>query len=1008
MSPWGVPADVAPLDEPARLRISAAMDAAGQKYNARDYAGAAAAYSALVSESARYWGPNHPVTALYIRSYADSLDNLNRDAEAEAEFRRALTILDQRMGEQQAPRLIAQVRFALGTLLNQRRDPEAIGMFERVIALRGPQRDYFLDDSWGLITALTIANRQEDGVRVGAEALQAAEQTFGNDPLVIARAQRLYGHALNQAGRVQEAQAYYDRAMGTAREFWERASAEERQRRRWEFAGLLPFGFDETPASIQARAQQLLASGANMEAIDPRWRETLRAYAAAAFEANRRDEAENVLRSLAALQERAQDNPISRNETLWTLATWLQQSGKFRDAEPVLQQVVALDRQSGSYANSALYLWQLAEVNLRLGRIAAVEQALTDMVAVADIAGGPGSRYALQYHNMRAFVLLNANRPRAAEDAARSAWRAYQQRSGLPISDRTSQGNRQAYISDTALLFATAIWEQGGARALSGARADEVFEAMQDVTASQSANAVAAGSARIAAGDAGLGELAGQWLDAQERIAAIDESILALASAGATQQRAELLAARGAQERIRRESEEALRTRFGNFFELLMPSRVSLRDTQAALGADEALILLTPGMPIVNAYAAHMGFVLVVTRERVVWARLSIAPTELTAAIAALHSQLQMGGATRSGPGVGASSGVLSGARGFDRALAHRLYQAMFGAPEVAAALAGKTRWTLAPQGPLLSMPFAALVTRAPEGGAAGDVSPEALRATHWLGVERTLSLTPSVSAIRAQRRGAASAPAGQQVAFFGLGDPAFDGEPGPSRGLEMHSFFTSRSANVAAVRALPRLPGTRTEIEQLARAFGARREDYVLDVVATESEVARRNTDGSLARAEVIAFATHGLVAGDLDQTLAEPALALSPPAIATEADDGLLTASEAARLRLLNARWVILSACNTASGGQPSAEGLTGLARAFFYAGARTLLVSQWPVNDTAAQRLTTRAVELQRTQNLSAAASMRQSMADLVADTSRDAAGRSFAHPSAWAPFVLISGE
>lgn len=1001
-SPWSIPPDVAPLDEPTRVRISAAMDGALQKLNARDYAGAAAGFGALITEGERIWGPDHPVTALFIRSYADSLNALERDTEAEAQYRRALTIIDQRMGEAIAPYLMAQLYAALGELLNQRRDPEAIAVLERVIALRAHDRNQFLGDSWALITAYAIANRQQDMARVGAEALQRAEQAFGDDLLMIARAQRLYGNALGQGA---DAQAYHARAAATARAYWESASAEERERRRWEIAEVLPFGFDQTPETIRTRAQQLLARGANVEAIDPQWRQTLRAYAEAEFEADRQAEAIGVMRSLAVLQERAQDDPIARNTNLWMLATWLRQMERDSDAEPVLQQVVALDRQSGSYSNSALYLWQLAAANVSLGRTAVAERALADMVAVADLAGGPGSNYALQYHNMRAFVLLNANRARAAEDAARSAWRAYQERSGLPINDRVSQRMRQGSISDTALLFVTAVWEQGGARTLTGARAAEVFEAMQDVTASQSANALAAGGARIAAGEAGLGELAAQWLDAQERITAFDDRILALASAGATQQRAELLASRAEQERTRRGAEEALRRGFGDFFELLMPSRVSLADAQAALGQDEALIMLTPGMPIVNAYATHLGFVLVVTRERVAWAHISMPPAELSASIMALHAQLQTGGATRARPGVGASSGVLGGARAFDRALAHRLYQAMFGASEVSAALAGKTRWTLAAQGGLLSMPFAALVTQTPEGE---NVDPTALRATHWLGLERTLSMTPSVSAIRAQRRERAAAPMTQQVAFFGLGDPAFDGAPGAARGLEMRDYFNARTANVAAVRALPRLPGTRTEIEQLAQAFGARREDYVLDVVATESEIARRNADGSLARAEVIAFATHGLVAGDLDQSLAEPALALTPPSTATDTDDGLLTASEAARLRLLNARWVILSACNTASGGEPNAEGLTGLARAFFYAGARTLLVSQWPVNDTAAQRLTTRAVELQRTRNLSAAASMRLSMADLVADTSRDESGRSFAHPSAWAPFVLISGE
>src|SRR5262249_56185830 len=95
----------------------------------------------------------------------------------------------------------------------------------------------------------------------------------------------------------------------------------------------------------------------------------------------------------------------------------------------------------------------------------------------------------------------------------------------------------------------------------------------------------------------------------------------------------------------------------------------------------------------------------------------------------------------------------------------------------------------------------------------------------------------------------------------------------------------------------------------------------------------------GGLSEYRIIELATDGLVAGDLSG-LAEPALVLTPPDVPTEADDGLLTASEIATLKL-NADWVVLSACNTAAGNAEGAEALSGLARSFFYAGARALLV-------------------------------------------------------------------
>jgi CHAT domain-containing protein len=141
-------------------------------------------------------------------------------------------------------------------------------------------------------------------------------------------------------------------------------------------------------------------------------------------------------------------------------------------------------------------------------------------------------------------------------------------------------------------------------------------------------------------------------------------------------------------------------------------------------------------------------------------------------------------------------------------------------------------------------------------------------------------------------------------------------------------------------------------------------------------------------------------LVAGEI-AGLGEPALALSRPARASELDDGLLTASEIARLNL-NAEWVVLSACNTAAGDKAGAEAFSGLARAFFYAGARTLLVSHWPVDSSAAVQLTTTTFEtLQQHPGMGRAEALRRSMLAYMHDRSNPLN----AYPAFWAPFAVV---
>lgn len=96
-----------------------------------------------------------------------------------------------------------------------------------------------------------------------------------------------------------------------------------------------------------------------------------------------------------------------------------------------------------------------------------------------------------------------------------------------------------------------------------------------------------------------------------------------------------------------------------------------------------------------------------------------------------------------------------------------------------------------------------------------------------------------------------------------------------------------------------------------------------------------------------------------------------------------------------------MILSACNTPAGsGEAGAQALSGLARAFFYAGSRALLVSHWHVNSEAAVRLVTGTFgAMQRDAAIGRAEALRRAMLAQIKE------GGARAHPSYWAPFVIV---
>jgi CHAT domain-containing protein len=172
----------------------------------------------------------------------------------------------------------------------------------------------------------------------------------------------------------------------------------------------------------------------------------------------------------------------------------------------------------------------------------------------------------------------------------------------------------------------------------------------------------------------------------------------------------------------------------------------------------------------------------------------------------------------------------------------------------------------------------------------------------------------------------------------------------------------------------------------------------------ANESKV--KATD--LSKFKIVAFSTHGLVPGELDG-LTQPALALTAPSVADVDGDGLLTMEEILGLKL-DADWVVLSACNTGTGAGAGAEAASGLGRAFFYAGTRALLVTNWSVHSQSARELVTDLFRRQASDpKITRGEALRQAMISLIDQGGYvDGTGKmlfSYAHPLFWAPYSII---
>ena len=281
----------------------------------------------------------------------------------------------------------------------------------------------------------------------------------------------------------------------------------------------------------------------------------------------------------------------------------------------------------------------------------------------------------------------------------------------------------------------------------------------------------------------------------------------------------------------------------------------------------------------------------------------------------------------------------------------------------------------------LASIPFGLLTTADHDGD---------LSAAPWLIRDAAVQVVGNLDLL-GEQRGPATPKA--TVRFAGIGGVELPGQEAAGSSGGVSALFRGGRPDAASIAALPALPGATTELREIADALQSRENVLLIGADAAEDNVKR--TD--LSSIDILVFATHGLVAGEVTG-LWEPALLLGS-GDASSGEDGLLGASEIARMRL-PADWIILSACNTAAGIDGDGPTYSGLATAFAQAGARAILLSHWRVRDDAAARLSVDTVRASQA-GATRAEALRQAQLALLSNANLPDA----ANPAVWAPFVLI---
>jgi len=881
-----------------------------------------------------------------------------RYADAEALHRRALALRERVLGPEHRDTLRSLNNLAV-SLADQGRHADAKALYRRTLDARervlGPEHPETLNSLNNLANSLNKQGRHADAEALHRRALALRERVLGPEHHDTLGSLNNLALSLFSQGRHADVEALHRRTL----------DARER---------ILGPEHRDTLASLNNLAESIRLQGRHAEAealhrralalreriLGPEHRDTLRSLnnlALSLADQGRHADAEGLHRRTLEAQERVL-GPEHRDtlRSLNNLANSFADQGRHADAEALYRRALdARERVLGpEHPDTLNSLNNLANSLANQGRHADAEGLHRRALDAQERVLGPEHPETLRIRNNLSLNLLKIDNSRSLSiwEEGFPALPNYLVASGR-ISGRENNGPRIPL--DLGLYLSTLR----NAALDDDERAERSFLVQGFLTYGTLDVALGDQAARGGLADEAAGKALRELQDARE---ALEQRRRAYLASFEDESRA---VARTALAQGMREAEAWL-TETAAVIARDFPTLAELELPQP-LSAEEARTLLAPGEGLV-AFAAtdETLYAWFAKKETISWQAIDISRVELARRVAHLRSAVDLGASAPTGvSGECALRGRQSwlSDRPFDLCAARQLHDLLLGGFD----LDGVSELIVVADGPLQQMPFSLLVL-----GEHPDGTPR------WLVEDRAIVALPTTSSLRALRQDTRTSASDDRRPFLGFAPVTFDG---PGEGSPLRATLTD-------------LPATGDEVRFLAGVLGAGADGAILGDAASETKVKSMALD----RYRVISFATHGLLSSESEEVtggaVREPALVLR----AGSGEDGLLTSSEVATLRL-DADWVLLSGCNTAGGDGDDARGLSGLARAFFFAGARSLLVSHWSVDDNAAMELMIETVSRDAgSQSRGRAQSLRQAQLTVMNNPDH-------AHPLFWAPFDLV---